>query len=152
MKIIFIIFATFFILFSYSTSPKCETVDLYRCGQSYGYEYFFGGLLTNGEPVDFDKGSINGWISLSIDTETKEIDIAFKDATKKEKSAKELGASVALVDKDNNDLLVVIRWGKMALETFYFRTDGNGKKHVLYTLLRGGSLSPKGHIFKAECN
>ncbi len=153
MKIIFFLFA----LLTISTSnAMAEDALVTTCSDITGYEYFIPSIM-NTKETGWGNGRINGHTLLFIDEENKSYDIKYIDASQKLKSIRDQGGTITPLTfrkSDNTiELILLANYNdNNTIELYHFRFNTkNMDGHLSTTLMRGGDMIPKAHLFTATC-
>ena len=124
-----------------------------RCGGSAGYSYFHLGGVVTAKDAGWQEDSISAGQSLLMREDAGKYDILFSDAMGRTVSSREDGAQVVVVSEAGSQLVLLVNYPEMNVETWVFSLDARGAGKLTYSQARYGktAVSKKHSLMLANC-
>lgn len=118
-----------------------------------GKTYFpYIGLLSKGDSGWKDNNITNGIFEVAVSNGN--LDVRYVDASKRIMSSRADGGQVSILNKEDNEVSVLVYYPKNAIEVYTFYIDKDGKKAFILTQARGGENVPitQSSIYTGSCS
>lgn len=142
------------VLFFMSWVPSAFADIVTKCDAPQGHAYYLPNPIVPKKDGGWQRDAIsNGTYLVTRDADGK-YDIIFSDAIKQTKSSREDGGDVIVISKSNDNLILLVNYPEMNVETWYFRIDRRGGGEVTVSQARYGedAIINKHSLMRAVCS
>jgi len=125
-----------------------------KCDSPQGYSYFIPGSRVHKKDEGWVQDGISNGSYLVTRDADGQYDIIFTDAVNRTISSREDGGKIIVISESDKQLVLVVAYPEMNVETWYFRINQSGVGELTVSQARYGkeAIINKHSLFKAICS
>lgn len=141
------------LLFLFVAVASAQESIVTRCVAPSGHTYYPIQPLVPAKKAGWNADAIKDGSYLLIRKNSEQFDIIYSDSMNRTVSSIDDGAQVLLIDQSEDQMVFLVLYPKMNVETWYFRIDNRGRGEVTVSQARFGATAfiQKHGLMRARC-
>lgn len=141
------------LLLLFASAAFAQQSIVTRCAAPSGHTYYPVQPLVAAKQAGWSADAIKDGSYLLMRKNSEQFDIVYSDSMNRTVSSIDDGAQIVLIDRSEQQMVFLVHYPKMNIETWYFRVDDQGRGEVTVSQARFGAAAfiQKHGLMRAAC-